>query len=706
MTKKSRNIYIIAAVVIVAAFSSGLIYNKYFRMNERDRTISKLSDEYYYLNLYKEVAYTGDAKCKSCHNEIHDTYHQTGMGRSLYKPSQEIEIEDFTMSSPVYDQKSDYYYTAFKKGNEYYQREFRLDKDGKVIHQLEKKIDYVMGSGNNTRSYLYSENGFFYELPLSWYTEKAKWDMSPGYQKTNLRFSRPIVQECMNCHNSYSGFVEYSENKFDLNLKEGIGCESCHGPGELHIKRQTEETDLFSGIENDTIDRTIVNPVNLPLEEKLSVCFQCHLQGDVRVFSEDKKQSDFRPGMKLEEVKSVFIQDNVEKGNFKIASHAARMFLSDCFVKSSGQMTCITCHDPHVPSKSVSKEFFNSKCLNCHNVQKLSVFNTKADHSEKGNCITCHMKQGSTKDVQHVNFTDHWIRKEINILTEEEKDKLEEINTPVTLKSFNNSGGKYAPIELGIAYVVYFDSKHSHPEYLKKAVPLLEENIKKFPEHKNGLYYLGLAYLRTGRVQESINTFEKLLLLNPENSQAYYLLGNAFEKSKNNLKAIESYQNSLKYFPDNVKSLNSLGNLYYASGKFKEAIDAYYKAISINSGSTNILNNLADINLYKMNNISEAKSYLKRAIDLDPDFIPALNNLGNAYMLTGDTAEAEKIFTEIILKDPKNVLAYGNLAVLYEDKGDIGKAKNMLEKVLHINPNDARAKQMMDKFIKGNPESK
>jgi tetratricopeptide (TPR) repeat protein len=698
MTKKTRYVYIAAVVIIAVSAGTGIIYNKYFRTNDRDRIISKLSEKYYYLNLYKDVAYTGDDKCKPCHNDIHETFHQTGMGKSLYRPSAGNETEDFLKDSSVYNEKTDFYYKAYKKGNEYFQKEYRLDKDGRVIHELEKKVDYVIGSGNNTKSYLYGENGFYYEMPLSWYTEKAKWDMSPGYQMTNLRFSRPVVQECMNCHNSYSGFVEFSENKFDVKLKEGIGCESCHGPGELHIRRQTEDTDLFSDLDKDTIDRTIVNPVNLPLEEKLSVCFQCHLQGDVRVFAENKKQSDFRPGMKLEEVKSVFIQDNVEKGNFKIASHAARMYLSDCFVKSNGQMTCITCHDPHVPSKSVSKDFFNSKCTGCHNVQSLSVFNSKADHRENSNCISCHMRQGSTKDVQHVNFTDHWIRKEISILSEEEKDKLEENNNPVTLKNFNNADNKFAAIELGIAYVAYFDSKHSHPDYLKKAIPLLEENLKSFPAHKNGLYYLGLAYLRNGRIQEAISTFQKFLTLDPGNAQAYYLLGNAFEKSKNNLKAIESYQNSLEYFPDNLKALNNLGNVYYTTGKIREAMDVYYKAMSISSGATNILNNLADINLYQMKNIDEAKNLLNKAIDIDPDYVPALNNLGNAYMLSGETTEAEKIFNEIILKDPKNVLAYGNLAVLYEDRGDVSKAKSILSKVLLINPNDARAKQMMEKL--------
>ena len=77
-----------------------------------------------------------------------------------------------------------------------------------------------------------------------------------------------------------------------------------------------------------------------------------------------------------------------------------------------------------------------------------------------------------------------------------------------------------------------------------------------------------------------------------------------------------------------------------------------------------------------------------------------MNNLGNAFMLSGETDKAEKTFNEIILKDPKNVQAYGNLAVLYEDRGEINKAKTMLAKVLQINPNDTRAKQMMDKFKK------
>ena len=696
MTKKLKKFYIIITCILISGLTGTAVYNTFLSKNDRDKIISNLHENYYYLNLYKNVSYTGDGECKSCHLEIHDSFHQNGMGRSLYRPSPSNEIEEFSEDNIVYHEKSDYYYKMYKKGDEYFQKEFRKDKDGNVIHELERKVEYIIGSGNNTRSYLFSENGFFYQMPLSWFSERSKWDMSPGYEKLNLRFSRSIVEECMNCHNSNSGFVEFSENKFDVHLKEGISCESCHGPGELHVRRQTEESDLFENIEADTTDRTIVNPADLPLDEKLSVCFQCHLQGDVRVFTEDFKQTDYRPGMKLGDVKTVFVQDNISEGDFKIASHAARMVLSKCFVKSDGGMTCITCHDPHVPVKSISNDFFNAKCLTCHNIQTLSPSGTNTDHTENSNCVSCHMRQGVTKDVQHVNFTDHWIREKIERTGEEEKAKSEDPDVSITLKNFNNAGDKYAEMNLGIAYVIYYDTKHPHQEYLKKAIPVLEENLKKYTSHKNGLYHLGLAYLRSNKYQEAINTLQNLISVDPGNAAAYFLLGSSFEKSKNYLNAMEAYEKSLEIFPENVKALNSLANLYYNSGKINEALNAYSKALNIDSDNVNVLNNIADINLYKIENTEEAKYYLLKATGIDPDFLPVLNNLGNAYLLSGDTKSAENIFNRILSKDPRNVLSLGNLAVIYKDRGDFPMSKKMISRVLAIDPNDPRAKSMLE----------
>ena len=81
--------------------------------------------------------------------------------------------------------------------------------------------------------------------------------------------------ECMSCHNAYPSNVEGSLNKYH-SLPEGIDCERCHGPGELHVKEK------MSGVIIDTskyIDYSIVNPKKLEKDLQFDVCSRCHLQG-------------------------------------------------------------------------------------------------------------------------------------------------------------------------------------------------------------------------------------------------------------------------------------------------------------------------------------------------------------------------------------------------------------------------------------------
>jgi hypothetical protein len=55
---------------------------------------------------------------------------------------------------------------------------------------------------------IYETNGYFYEMPITWYVGKKIWDLSPGYEKgANSGFNRTIGQQCMDCHNSDFKFV-------------------------------------------------------------------------------------------------------------------------------------------------------------------------------------------------------------------------------------------------------------------------------------------------------------------------------------------------------------------------------------------------------------------------------------------------------------------------------------------------------------------
>ena len=50
------------------------------------------------------------------------------------------------------------------------------------------------------RAYLIDHDGYLFASPLTWYPTKNSWDLSPGYEKRNARFTRPITPDCLFCH--------------------------------------------------------------------------------------------------------------------------------------------------------------------------------------------------------------------------------------------------------------------------------------------------------------------------------------------------------------------------------------------------------------------------------------------------------------------------------------------------------------------------
>ena len=124
----------------------------------------------------------------------------------------------------------------------------------------------------------------------------------PGYEDgNNTRFSRKIGMECISCHNAYPNHVEGSVNKYHSVL-EGIDCERCHGPGQIHVMEK------MSGIIVDTskyIDYSIVNPKNLVMNFNL-MCRRCHFIGTT-VLKNGKSWNDFKPGLKLTETMETYV---------------------------------------------------------------------------------------------------------------------------------------------------------------------------------------------------------------------------------------------------------------------------------------------------------------------------------------------------------------------------------------------------------------
>jgi hypothetical protein len=212
-----------------------------------------------YKNVNSTANYVGMNTCKGCHADIYNTFIETGMGKSFDKATKTKSSATFNSHSLIFDTINNLYYFPFWQKDTLYIKEFRLENKDTTHIRIEK-VDYIIGSGQHTNSHLIFKNGFLYQAPITYYTQKGKWDLAPGFEKgSNSKFSRIVGKECITCHNFYPNNDLTAENKYNT-IPKGIACERCHGPGSIHV---TEKTNGILVDVATQIDYSIVNPAKL-----------------------------------------------------------------------------------------------------------------------------------------------------------------------------------------------------------------------------------------------------------------------------------------------------------------------------------------------------------------------------------------------------------------------------------------------------------
>lgn len=306
------------------------------------------------------LADVGNAVCAKCHADIFRRYMQTGMARSSGAPGGEGFAEKFR--------------SAEARGARV-TPDFQLEIGGTA-----RKLDWFLGSGNIGRSYLFRKGGQLFQAPLSYYSEPAKWDVSPGYEgKPFLEMTRAVEPACLQCHASR---LQTGATGPPF-LQGGVSCERCHGPGDAHAARPALAN--------------IVNAARLPAEQRDSVCAQCHLTGAARVARGGR--ASFVAGERLRDFVVVFVRTDAESGGPGATSHFEKLALSRCKQASGDKLWCGTCHTPHADA---TPEHYRKQCQSCH-----AAGACKANAGE--DCVGCHMPKSSGRSVTHLAFTDHSI---------------------------------------------------------------------------------------------------------------------------------------------------------------------------------------------------------------------------------------------------------------------------------------------------------
>jgi hypothetical protein len=215
----------------------------------------------------------------------------------------------------------------------------------------------------------------------------------------------------------------------------GISCESCHGPGEAHLRANRSPLRRYGLHFAADTDATITQPAHLPPARSSQACGQCHGVWEFYDRAGERQANSgglpYRPGGEL--VKTRFVAQpsvNGESPAMKAlladdVNFVRESFWPDGMVRVSGReyngliespcfknartdertLTCFSCHTMHKPASDARplREWANDQltsgmegdqaCLQCHEPlrSKLTAHTNHAAESAGSRCYNCHM---------------------------------------------------------------------------------------------------------------------------------------------------------------------------------------------------------------------------------------------------------------------------------------------------------------------------
>ncbi|MDX2038614.1 MAG: multiheme c-type cytochrome [Isosphaeraceae bacterium] len=234
-------------------------------------------------------------------------------------------------------------------------------------------IEYALGSGDRGLSFVArDEAGAPRELRLSRYGDGV-WDLTVEHpalpESVEGRLGRPVSEDaldrCLGCHATTSRAARTATGPEAAD--SGIGCESCHGPGGVHVaaaRAGLSETGIGHAAEGKQRSDSI-----------MSLCARCH---------------SAKPNAKPTDHDFVRFQSST-------------LVMSSCYRSASDRLDCTTCHDPH-QNASRDRTHYDRVCLECHDAAPAE----RVCRVATNDCARCHMPT-TWGAAPRTPFTEHRI---------------------------------------------------------------------------------------------------------------------------------------------------------------------------------------------------------------------------------------------------------------------------------------------------------
>jgi tetratricopeptide (TPR) repeat protein len=237
-------------------------------------------------------------------------------------------------------------------------------------------------------------------------------------------------------------------------------------------------------------------------------------------------------------------------------------------------------------------------------------------------------------------------------------------------------------------------------EHLNKAVSLADKTTD-----GEKLLILANQAGANGDAGKQKDYLEKLVAQFPNDERAHFNIGNYYFGQQDFGSAIEQYRKATEIAPSYSPAYNILGYAYRQQGDYAGAEQAFKKYIELIPGDPNPYDSYAEL-LLKMGRYDDSIAQYRKALSIDPHFVPSHFGISADLMYMGKASQAEDELQQMANQarnDGELRTALFGMAVVAADGGKFDKATQEMDKEYAVaeKKNDA-AFMAADLQAKGN----
>lgn len=619
--------------------------------------------------------YAGSQACGSCHAPEFRSWTDSHHGWALREPLPGNVLGDFNDARFEFKGITTRFFT---RDGRYY-----VETDGADGKSATFAIKYAVGVTPLQQYLVELDRGRLQALDIAWDTRAKRWfhlhpdeDVSAANGLHWTGVYKNWQARCAVCHQTdFHKNYDAKTRSYDSSWSElTVGCETCHGPGEAHVKwAETHEMVKDSSGRLDSFG-LLAALAKGKQASQINMCGPCHSRREALEAHSTLPTSLYADNYKLSTLDwNLYFPD----GQQQAEDYVLGSFLQSKMYQKG--VTCTNCHDPH-SGKLIAEG--NAVCTQCHNETgreefpslKLANYDSPEHyHHPRGSpgaqCVSCHMPVRTYMQVDARR--DHFFRIPDPLLSRK-------VGSPdACLSCHAGKDADWAAAEI---------HKWAPEKILARSA---------YAELFDAVHKEGLDQGRLGELAQLAGDTSKPAIVR---ATALREIGDQADPV-----TIQSLSGLLA---DDSALVRSIAIRLWRVMPDTERLAALQPLLSDPVRSVRIAAALALVNIPQASLTAEQGSALKPALDelkasmqANADFPEGQMAIGGLAMTTRNWSAAQAAFAEAVLMDPQLVQAWLARATIAEALGDVREATSILLDARKNNPDEININSQLAQLL-------